>query len=464
VLSGGAKKRRQAATWSKDEDAEVSTTERRKMRNMVLDQGRNFAVVSWAINQVLNYNTRFSFQSKTGDAGLDAEIERTVEVFSLANRFDVSGRMDRGLFLRVLYSCMLADGDSFAMKMANGALQGVEGDRIAWPTGGMVKDASGRPFKADDFSHGVRYGAAGRPESYLVCQREASGLLSYERLVPADRMLPFVLYRRFDQGRGVSPLTSALATAQDLYEANEAYALKSKLVAWAGMLIKRESKDDSVFKVAAQPSTTGGAEPTEYDIDMTGRPFILDLDPGDDIKLIESATPPGEWIAHAEMLTRMILISLDIPYTFYDQTKGSYTIQKDAWLQWEIASEPKRTMVRSWLNRWTYWQLSRAVAAGELTIPRRMTVAELSWEWQHAGRPWMDAKELQIDVDAIKMGLAAAPDVIKRMGNDPADIVAKNAAFYRDLKAAGLPTAEWDGKGAAAPAPETVPAPGDSNV
>jgi capsid protein len=450
AVQTGSKKRRQSVAWAKDEDSELSSIDRRRLRNTVLDQGRNFSVVSWAINQVLNYNTRFAFQSMTGDATLDAEIERLIDRQSTASRFDVTGRMDRGTFVRTLYACMLADGDAMGMKMANGALQGVEGDRIAWPSYGAPQDASGKPYSTDEFTHGVRRTAAGKIDAYMVCKRETGGMLSYERLVPADRMLPFVMYRRFDQVRGVSPLASALATAQDLYEANEAYAIKSKMVAWAGMIIKREAKDVPIFQTSVKKTAASGDETsagkTQYDIDMDGRPFVLDMEGSDGIEFVESATPPAEFMAHAEMMIRLILIALDIPYTFYDQTRGSYTIQKDAWMQWEIASEPKRAMVRNWLSRWTYWQLFRLIAAGELVLPRALTVNDLVWEWQHAGRPWMDVKELAIDIESVKMGMAAITDVIKRQGNEPDDIIEKNRIYYDKMRRAGLPTASWDDK------------------
>lgn len=429
------KKRRVAKVATANEDKALTGDERQKIKNTNLNQFRNFALVRWAVNKVLDFNTSFDFQATGPDQAFNAEVAQIIREQSTARRFDISHRMNRGQFTRSLYAETLTSGDVFGMKMAGGYLQGIEGDRIKTPWQGLPQG-----YNKTDFSHGIKYDKWGRAKTYIVCSRSGENL-NYERMVPAANMLPMVQYTRFDQGRGVSPLTAAANMAQDLYEGMDAYAIKAKMVAWAGMVIKREAGTDNPFNPTQSTDSDGD---TEYDIPTNGRPFTLDLDRGDELDIVESGTPPQEHIAHIDALSRFILLALDIPFTFYDQTKGSYTIQKDAWTQWEVASRKRREMVRNWLNRWTVWQLSLAIADRRLTLPRGQDLSSVYWEWQHTGRPWMDTKELQIDIDAIRMGLESAEDVIKRQGKDPQTIIDQNAAHYKRMQAAGVPTVDWD--------------------
>ena len=66
-------------TRLKSTDQILTPTKRKRLTNAARDLQRNFSVAAWAIRRHLDYVSRFSFEPKTGDKGLDAELRALME-------------------------------------------------------------------------------------------------------------------------------------------------------------------------------------------------------------------------------------------------------------------------------------------------------------------------------------------------------------------------------------------------
>ena len=76
---------------------------------------------------------------------------------------------------------------------------------------------------------------------------------------------------------------------------------------------------------------------------MKSRGIInLDLDPGDEVKEIESKTPNPNMVAFTRELVRSILLALDIPFTFYDSLTASFSARIADRNEYEESCEWKR--------------------------------------------------------------------------------------------------------------------------
>ena len=129
-------------------------------------------------------------------------------------------------------------GDVGIMRVKSGHLQSIEGDRIANPTQGDIPKWMNEKKPV----HGVITNPAGRVNQYIVNTRKGSGLI-YEKTVQAHNLFLHNYSTRIDQWRGVSPLSAALNTVQDLYETLDYSVLKAKAHAFFGMIIKSDKPE-----------------------------------------------------------------------------------------------------------------------------------------------------------------------------------------------------------------------------
>ena len=130
------------------------------------------------------------------------------------------------------------------VNIANGASQAVEGDRLRNPLGQM--DMLPNPILAaimppKGLIQGVQVSDAGKAIAYAVHRRTLWGGFEFERLVSAADCFLHGFFDRFDQVRGVSPISAALNSYEDTYEGIDYALAKSKVAQLFGIKFKRNS-------------------------------------------------------------------------------------------------------------------------------------------------------------------------------------------------------------------------------
>ena len=443
------RKRRKPPTVAlMSEDNQLNATDRRKLVSTTRDLHRNYEVAAWMIRQHLNYVSSFSFQAKTGIADLDERIEDLVARWSRPENFDVAGRHGRRRFVRLAEGRRTLDGDVGALKLDDrgreltGRLQAIEGDRLRTPTLG------GLPAGIDPnrLIHGVQVDGTGRPLAYALCNRNPIGDgFTFARMVPAGHLQMLGYYDRFDQVRGISPVACAINRLRDTYEAFD-YALAKAKVAQLFALAIYSDLTDTAGEVY---TSDGGADADEdgqadegsekYTVDLGRGPVKLELEPGDKAEFLESKTPSTEFRNYGEFAIAVALLSLDLPFTFFDVTKANFAASRLQIWQYEQTCKPKRDDLRDWLDALTYWRLQLAVRDGELKLPAGWTVADLvgKWEWVHSGIPWIQKlADIKADAVAVDRGFSSTVRVCKEQGVDAYALVDEEAEYrkYRRAK------------------------------
>ena len=426
VRTSTPKKRRPLKSTVKSPDKELSAKDRRTLNWAVRDIHRNFETVGWAVRKHLDYVTSFSFQARTGDPALDKQIEQFIARWS--QKCDVSGRHSLRKMLRILETCRLFDGDALLIKTKEGLLQGIEGDRIAnhFPNG----------YKPDSerWVHGVEVDKQLRFKRFNVCKRNDSGQLSHSNFIKAEHAILHANYNEFNQVRGITELASAINSFCDLYE-GIGYALnKSKIAQLFGLIFYRNAADmpntggdeDEIDEETGEVIPAEDQEDKGYDLDMTKGPFVLDLEAGDEAKFLENKTPPIEFQQFCQQVLSSALKSLDIPYSFYDESFTNYSGQRHAWLGYDRSAAEKRQEIRGVLDNVTGWRLALAVLNGELSIPAKVWQMGQFWEYIPAGMPWFNPLvEVKAEIEAITAGLTSPQRVCKTHGLDYYEIVAE---------------------------------------
>ncbi|MBN2131403.1 MAG: phage portal protein [Sedimentisphaerales bacterium] len=428
AVESGKKRRRPSTGILQTEDQQLPPANRRDLVSEMRDLQRNFSLAAWAIRKHLDFVSTFTIQFKTGDKALDQRIEDLLKWWGRAENLDIAARHPWDRFWRLAEARAVVDGDVGVLKLQDGRLQAIEGDRIRTPW----SVPPGANIRTEDLTHGVKTDAAGRAMAYCVCRRGKSGSgFEFERMVSAGRLLLHGYFDRFDQVRGITPMASGYNSFQDTYEGVTYALLKAKAAQLFGLKVTRADDGEGSFgEVAntaddADDATETAAEKAGYEVNFGRGPFILDMDPGDDAGVLEAKTPSAEFREFMTAVIGMSLKALDIPYSFYDEAWTNFFGSKAALMLYLKSCRTKRDNLRAIIRRVIYWRLLAWVLDGVLELPAGLMVRDLKFELIPDGMPWWDqSKEVAGDVAAIAAGLRTRTEIRKeRYGDDWHDVI-----------------------------------------
>lgn len=441
-------RRRRVSGINRSEDSELTPYDRFRLYSTGRDINRNFSIAAWMVRKHLDYVSTFQFHPKCRTAEYNALLKAKLSGWSRKENCDVSGRHNLMRMIRLAEQARTIDGDILLVKIADGRLQAIEGDRLRTPPGGFPAEV-GSPI---DFQHGVRVGEAGEAIEYAVCRRwrasdfnTASGLFMFDRMVPADNAWLHGYFSRFDQHRGVSPLASAYNSLRDVYEGCDYALAKMKVSQLFALAIYRNS-DDQLAPTArvpvSMPPGTCPPDPSDtpddgFQVDFGKGPVQLDLEQNDEAEFLESHSPPMELQSFLDVVIAMALKALDIPFSFYKENFTNFSGQRQAWIQYELSARNKREDNRELLDAILTWRIQLWIDDGELPG----TVDDYRWQWVSQGVPWIDPlKEVQADCQAVSAGFTSRTRVCRENGDDFFEIADEIAIENEYLADRGLPT------------------------
>lgn len=396
-------RRKSPVMSSRSEDDILMPFRRSQLTASSRDLQRNYAILAWMLRCHLNYVTSFAFHAKTDDDDFNDALESRVVERSKKENADVRGRFSLGQITRLSELRSLVDGDLGVMKLKNLQLQAIEGDRIRDPDKKQAKEK---------WVNGVLVDDAGKPIGYAIHSRSL-GTFKFDRVISAENFYLLGHFDRFDQTRGITPISSALNSMRDVYENIEQALLKAKVHNQFGLKIKRGASD-SMGEVDEEGNASGK---TSYKVDFGSGPFVLDLDPADDAEFMMSAHPPHEFQDFMTAVIMITLRALDLPYSFFDESHTNFFGSRGAWLHYERSCQPKRERISDMLNWITEWWVRSEIVSGKLKLPKKMRFEDIVWDWVPAGMPWWKpSEEINGDVQAIRAGLTSPQRVCRERG------------------------------------------------
>jgi len=439
------KKKRQAPRSSiKSEDALLTTTKRRKLTATAQDQIRNFAVAAWMVRKHTSYVSRFNFHSSMEDDGFEKELKAFISYRSQGAQFDRAGRLNRQRALTMTERHAVVDGDVFWHLLRTGEVQLIEGD-LVWTPNDLPAQ-----YSADRYNwvHGIDVDAATKPRRYCLCTRDGSSR-RFGMIAQAQNILHRAYFPRANTVRGVSPLSSALNTLQDLYEGFDYQLIKAKLHALFGVAILSDGIQGAAGFDISETVTEGEESSADAD-DVTheikrhymkpGAASVLTLPAGTSIETFESKTPSGEFRDFSELMMQIGMLAIDLPYIFFNAKDGSFSIHRTARLEYEKSCKDKRDENISLLDRWTLRQLMIGIEDGTFSLPSRWTLDDVLWEWVPESTPWFDEMD---EIDAALAGIGGGiVDPYKwlkeRTGQDGDQVLENIAKFQKKAEDLGL--------------------------
>lgn len=429
-------RRRMAAPILRSEDWELQPAARKQLAASQRDIGRNFSVARWMIERHLDYVTSFTFKFRSADPTLNSLVEARMKSWFNRRQSDIAARHNFPSCIRLAEASALTANDCLAIKLADGRVQWIEGDRLANPGAGLPPDVDMRALV-----HGVIVDDYTATKKYVVCRRGPKGnawqaptVLTFDQLVDAEDAVLHGFFDRFDQVRGVSPLACALNSLQDLYEA-KTYALGRMKIdqLWALAVYRGDTSAITERSVDANGNPTG----QDYlKMPIGNGPIIADMDVGDRMEAIQSSQPSSQFQDFMQKAISFTLKALAIPYSFFDEAYTNYSGARQALLQYEQAADLRRDIIRELLDELTDWRLKLFMLDDELPA---IDPKDYSWEWVAASLPWIDPlKEAQANIALIGANLESEIHVLKQQGRDFADVIAERRQAQQMLQAAGL--------------------------
>lgn len=442
------KGRRQAPAKTVQHENKILTQPKRdKVKATAQDQMRNHSLLGWMARKQLDYVSRFHVSIRSGNETVDSLLSEILHWHGAPKNIDVHGRFGRDEMFRLLELEKILSGDAALSLLDELKMQSIESDLIRQP-----KDYMG---SEDINSSGLVLDDMGRVTKYCINKRADGGKrYEFHQLVDADDIIFAANWTRFgSQFRGVSPLTTAINTVQDLYEALEWNLIKAKMHALFGVAIIRDAVEDEGMggNLGAGEEVSGQAADTS-DSHLTLDPKsinVMDLDVGEDIKTIESSTPSAEFVEGSHLFVHIAMLALDIPVTFFDSRRSSFSARIADLNEYEVSCDAKRTQHRyvrqeysDWLLReiWdtpgSSWRLREVAEREGFTLRQIQSVVD----WVPAGSPWMDKlKQVMGDREAISLGLDNAIDAARRRGSDVFANIDKQAQVLEYAAEKGVP-------------------------
>lgn len=420
------------------EDFYLQGNRRNAVQANAADLCRNLSLAAWMVRRHLDYVSQFAFHSRTDNAKLDMQIETLMEEDSRPSNNDVAGKFGREKMFRVAEMRRVLDGDTLLVKLNDGRLQGIQGDLVVEPSEKLADE---------EWISGVLVTSVGRALAYGVKVRKGYGSETFDRRINSTNVIHYGFFERYaaDQVRGISPMVSALNPLRDVYE-NFDYALAKAKVSQLFALAFYRDASDSVGEVSSEAdasidqetgTVSGGGN--GYKVDFGKGPVLLDLEDGDRAEFLESKQPSSEFQSFTQLVIQVSLKSLDIPYSFYDESHTNFFGSRAAWLHYERSCRDKRDDQLEMRRNYTIWKLQTWIRDGRLILPRGMNISDLYWEWQARGMPWWDpSKEVKGNISAIGAGLDTPQRVCKSADTDFFDNIDQIAKAQEYAKKKGV--------------------------
>ena len=281
------------------------------------------------------------------------------------------------------------------------------------------------------------WGAATGYNVYKASPLEGMAMLgaSQTKFVPADRMLHLKNVHRIRQMRGVSIFASVLNRFDDLKDYEESERIAAKIAASMAAYIKKGAPD----LYDPQQAEGGAARQMQF------RPGMVfdDLRPGEDIGMIDTNRPNPNLETYRSGQLRAIAAGTGPTFSSvarkYD---GTYSAQRQELIEGygvysTLAAEFIARVSRPVYERF----VQAALASGAITLPpdvRAETLLDATY--MPPAMPWIDPKK-EAEAWSILEDrcYASGPEIIRKRGGNPLDVLEQQGRWLREKAAEGVP-------------------------
>lgn len=386
----------------------AGTAERYKLIRAARDLADNFPPVRSLLLKFATYVAgRLSYQARTGDKELDAQVERYWAKW--CRECDFLRRHDFVSLLQLAVMAILRDGDCGFIIVRDGEmlkLQSVEADRIGSPYNRLID--------SDTYIGGILLDEFGRPDKYQIFVRTINNQYIEPTDIAANEFIHLFDPTRLDEYRGRSAFATALNAARDLQETIKAEVQAIKFASYQTGIITTEngSADASDYFATSQKNDFGQTEKLS-NVDPGA---IQYLSPGEKMEMFKSDRPGGAFGEFVRLVQAHIAMAVGLPYGFaFDADKSGPMARMEAAMAERTFARWRRLLESQFLDRIKNIVLLDAAARGEIDDSEFL----LDGRWCWPAKVSIDyGREANADIALWKAGLKTAGQIYGDAGED----------------------------------------------
>ncbi len=380
-------------------------------------------------------------QPRTTDGKIHTDVARQIRQLhrNWSERPEVTWQHDWPSAQRLLARSWFRDGEVFVQRLLGAVRYLDHGTDVPYSLEMMESDMVPLDISGKNINQGIETNAWGRPVAYWAYREhpgETYRLLTTQDLkrIAADRILHCKSVDRIRQLRGVSVFASVLGRLDDIKDYEESERIAAKVAAsMAAFIIKGapeqynpdDSNEDQKRRLKFRPGMV-------FD----------DLQPGEQVGTVDTNRPNVNLDKFIGGQLRRVASGVGTTYSSLSKNyDGTYSAQRqelvEGWGAYQIlAAEFISRIVRPAYQD----MLLAARATGLLSLPRDLDLSTLDDALYVAPQmPWIDpVKEANAWVTLESAGHASAPEIIRRRGQNPDDVLEQEARWQEAVREKGL--------------------------
>lgn len=291
---------------------------------------------------------------------------------------------------------------------------------------------------AKNIVQGIQRNGWGKPTNYYLYRQHPGEINTFTttaldvRPVYADYIHHLRTRDRISQLRGVSIFAAVMTRLDDIKDYEESERIAAKIAASMAAVIKKGAPD------LYEPQTDGSPRGLRMQPGM----IFDDLLPGESIETIDTNRPNPQLIEYRKGQLRAVASGTGVNYsTIARDYDGSYSSQRqelvEGWANYQVlTAEFIKSLVQP------VWEsfVKMAVLDGLVTVPADIDALTLDDAlFIGPSMPWIDPlKEVKGNSEGERAGYVAGPEIIRRRGGNPRDVIEQEARWRRMLKDKGL--------------------------
>lgn len=340
---------------------------------------------------------------------------------------------------RIMARTWLRDGEVIAQRLLGTSPVLQHGTKIPYSIEMMEPDLM--PMTWDDVPRNIRMGVQrnqwNRPVRYFLYKKHPGDQTTFLteadlKSVPAERILHLKMTSRINQVRGVSIFASVIARLDDLKDYEESERVAAKVAA-----------SMAAFIIKGQPDMFAGTGEEEQR-DLRFRPGMIfdDLEPGESVGTIDTNRPNANLSAYRQGQLRAVAAGTRVTYSSAAKDySGTYSSQRQELVEgYGAYGVLANEFIGGFVQPVYEDVIEAAVLSGRLRVPADVVPDSVNDAlFIPPQMPWIDPQKEAEALGTLEENVhASGPEIIRRRGQNPRDVLEQEANWRRLLKEEGL--------------------------
>lgn len=413
-----------------------------------LDQNHDIArgILDTLVQNIVGPNgIGVEFQPRTVNGDIHDELANELQEYwrIWSRRPEVTLCHDWASAQRIMARTWLRDGEALAQKLSGPVVGLQHGSEV--PLSLELIEADLLPFglisDSPKITAGVERNAWNRPIAFHLLKDHPGNQRGFDyntKRVPADKILHLKMIDRIGQARGVSLFASVMSRLDDLKDYEESERIAAKVAASMAAFIKKGTPDLYEEQIDEDGNIVSR--------DMRMRPGMIfdNLRPGEEIGTIDTNRPNSNLESHRSGQLRALAAGTHVTYSSASKNyNGTYSAQRqelvEGWGGYSVlASEFISQLVQPIQEQF----VAVMEMSGLIKIPQEIDRKTLNDAlFIQTQMPWIDPlKEANSWVVLEGAGYASGPEIIRKRGGSPRDVIEQESRWKRMREEKGIQT------------------------